>query len=203
MQASFDRHAGEEALERYSMGTLAESELEPVEEHLLICPTCQGHLEETDAYVQAARTAAAKLRGERRSSQWESRTMLQQLVGKRGMAWAAALALLLLPIAWFAGPWSPSRLPDSSPVAVVLQSARGVEGLVSSSAPKEEFLLLQVVLEIVDSKGSRVWEATSRPDDDRLSVPVSKRLKEGKYWVRLYAATPARELLREFGLQVE
>ena len=171
-------------------------------------------LQEMDAYVRVFHTAAAKLTGERRSSQWDFQKKPLRVLAKPGLAWAAGFALLLLSITWFAGLWRPSRPPDSSPVAVVLQSTRGVDGLVSARAPKGEFLLLQVDLaelpslpayglEIVDGRGSRVWESTGRPDNGGLSVPVSKALKEGRYWVRLYAATPARELLREFGLLVE
>jgi len=50
-------HADEESLERYSMGTLAERESAPLEEHLLICQTCRDRLEFLDTYQRSMRAA--------------------------------------------------------------------------------------------------------------------------------------------------
>jgi hypothetical protein len=54
-------HASDDDLERYAMRTLLEAELEPLEEHLLICAECRERLDETETYVAAMRAAAGEL----------------------------------------------------------------------------------------------------------------------------------------------
>ena len=52
-------HIPEDWLERYSLGTLEEPLMAPLEEHLLICHLCQDRLVETDDFLEAMRAAAA------------------------------------------------------------------------------------------------------------------------------------------------
>ena len=59
-------HISEDVLELYAMGRLSESELEPVEEHLLVCHHCQDALQEADEFVRAIRVAARELEAEQR-----------------------------------------------------------------------------------------------------------------------------------------
>ena len=54
-------HISDAALENYSLDHLAEPELEVVEEHILICPTCQDRLTEIDDFVRAFRMAHTHL----------------------------------------------------------------------------------------------------------------------------------------------
>jgi hypothetical protein len=54
------KHVPGDTLERYVMNRLPESELEPVEEHLLICPQCQDRLEAKDEFVKAMKAAIAE-----------------------------------------------------------------------------------------------------------------------------------------------
>lgn len=56
------RHADDEVLEQYSMGSLPEPELGELEEHLLICSQCQDRLARTDAYVRGMQGAARRIR---------------------------------------------------------------------------------------------------------------------------------------------
>jgi hypothetical protein len=62
--ASLD-HITEDSLERYSMGTLPESETGPLEDHLLICHECQDRLRATDEFVGAMRKAAERMRSQK------------------------------------------------------------------------------------------------------------------------------------------
>ena len=55
-------HISDDDLERYAIGTLPETELAPLEEHLLICSDCRDRLEATERYVVAMRAAAARVR---------------------------------------------------------------------------------------------------------------------------------------------
>ena len=54
-------HASEEALEQYAMGTLPESELANLKEHLPVCAECRERLFETALYVKAMRSAARRI----------------------------------------------------------------------------------------------------------------------------------------------
>lgn len=68
MAAEEHRHADDEALEQYSMGSLQEPELGQLEEHLLICGDCRERLTQMDSYVRGMRAAGKRLRKEKESS---------------------------------------------------------------------------------------------------------------------------------------
>ena len=55
-------------------------------------------------------------------------------------------------------------------------------------------------LEMVDAAGVLQWAGTAQPVAEKLTARMGKRLREGAYWVRLYA--PSGKLLREFGLRL-
>jgi hypothetical protein len=56
------RHLEPDEIERYSNGGISEEILAPLEEHLLICETCQAHVCETDKFVGGMESAARNLR---------------------------------------------------------------------------------------------------------------------------------------------
>jgi hypothetical protein len=213
MQTSFNKHAGEEVLERYSMGTLRGGDLASLEEHLFICTVCQERLRETDQYVQAMRAAAAKLRHERSWSWLEFLRCFLRIFTTRKLIWTAGVAVLVLLGFLVATPWRDSRL-HSPPVTVILHSSRGIQNPAIAKVKGDESFLLRVDLtdlpklpayriEVVDAQGSAVWESTGRSSERWLSVLVQRRLDKGAYWVRLYAGGAGERLLREFGLQVD
>ena len=52
------KHISDEDLERYHLGKVTdESELAPLEEHLLACPSCVERAKEAQDYVDAMRAA--------------------------------------------------------------------------------------------------------------------------------------------------
>jgi anti-sigma factor RsiW len=55
-------HMSPEEVERYSLGELSDAESALFDEHLLICDSCRVAVEASDAYVQAMRAAAGKIR---------------------------------------------------------------------------------------------------------------------------------------------
>ena len=61
MNVTLEGHVPEDSLEAYAMGMLSSEECVLIEEHLLICPTCQRDLEAVDDYIQVARAAIAAL----------------------------------------------------------------------------------------------------------------------------------------------
>ena len=61
MNTGFPFHIPEDALERYALGRVPDEDCAPLDEHLLICPTCQAGLEEMDEYVKVMKAATATL----------------------------------------------------------------------------------------------------------------------------------------------
>lgn len=52
---SIRQHPAEETLEQYLFGLLPDCEVEPVEEHLLVCHACLDAAEQLLAFVQSLR----------------------------------------------------------------------------------------------------------------------------------------------------
>jgi len=66
MNAGFDRHFTAEVWEEYALGMRSEERCTALEEHLLICATCQDLLAKADEYIQVVKAAAGLLAGTRR-----------------------------------------------------------------------------------------------------------------------------------------
>jgi hypothetical protein len=56
------KHVTDDSLERYAMQMVPESELGPLEEHLLTCPNCLDRLQSEIEFVTAMRDAAVTIR---------------------------------------------------------------------------------------------------------------------------------------------
>jgi anti-sigma factor RsiW len=57
----FSHHLTEDLLEQYVLAKLPESDLEPVEEHLLTCQDCRDRLIDVERFVTTIQAAARKL----------------------------------------------------------------------------------------------------------------------------------------------
>jgi hypothetical protein len=192
----FVLHPNEEILEEYALHRLPEALAAPVEEHLLICPSCQEAVAENDQFVAALKAAA---------SQPISRSsVLPSLANRTSLAPIVALVVLALVAVW--------KYPQevSAPVAVSLSSLRGLSPM--APAPAGKPLLLNIDLpdlvpgreyrvEVVDAAGSPVWKGAVADSNGTLIATVSRLLGKGLYWVRLYG--PDSELLREFGMSAK
>lgn len=55
-------HLDEDILDRYYLRQLSDQEVAGLEEHLLVCASCQGQLEDTDDFVRALRKAEAEVK---------------------------------------------------------------------------------------------------------------------------------------------
>jgi hypothetical protein len=204
MQLDRSSHASEEFLERYAMGTLTEPALAGLEEHLLVCPHCQEQLKEIDGYIAAMRSAAGGLEQEDESRKrfW---TRVSGALTFRRVAWALALAALaLLGVAL--------RLTTiSSPpaFALVLETSRGAE---VPHAPAGRSLevrlditglpaLPEYQVEVVNAGGRIESEAHASGAQGGVKAWLPKGLRSGNHFIRLYS--PSRELLREYGMQVD
>ena len=57
MNTGLEDHIPEDSLEAYAMGKIPVLDRASLEEHLLVCPTCQTQLEETTEYIRLVRSA--------------------------------------------------------------------------------------------------------------------------------------------------
>jgi hypothetical protein len=188
----FVTHPNEEVLEEYALYRLPEAFLAQVEEHLLLCESCQNTVAGTDAFVAALKVAANQ------PTPWKG--FLPSLPNRTQLA-PMALVILALVAIW---PHPPER---SAPVPVSLSSLRGSSVL--ASAPTGKPLRLSIDqpdlvptgayrLEVVDAAGIPIWKGRVSDIDGKFMVTLSQPLKKGVYWIRLYGVNS--ELLREFGM---
>jgi anti-sigma factor RsiW len=201
-------HPGEETLELYALGCLAEPECETVEVHLLVCEHCQRALAEADDYIAAMKAALA-----------------EPLPAAVPSWWARALCCLAVP-----------RLPQITPAIslglaalfagvmltggnerrhspIVLRAERGSPALTMARGPADQALELTVQslqlsidhsfhVRIVNATGRQVWTGAPKFEKEvGYLLHVPKGLGAGAYWVRLFDADGL--LLQEYGLQLE
>lgn len=199
-------HPHVDALEEYCLGTLAPAAVGALEEHLLVCPSCQRRLRETERYVSTMRAAAAQIAAERRAGWWRPQSWVQR------PAVLAAAGLASVVVLWVIAP----VLRDGSsspPVSVALAVMRGGGGL-RAHAPARRPLLLTLDLkgvrprgsyrvEMVDEHGRPVLQGSAAPSGATLVISAAARLAPGAYWVRIYDPSSPERPLREYGLKLE
>lgn len=186
------RHLDEEEIEKYSVGDTAKSDLARVEEHLLLCRSCQQRVESADIIVHSMQQATARCRMEpERAPRWLG---MPRFVLPLAAAFLV-LAAILIPRDFIGG--------SHPPFAIGLAATRGAG--IEAKAPEDTPLALQLdvtglpaaasyKLEMVDGTGIQVWTGTF-PGANVKPTPA------GTYFVRLYS--PAGDLLREYGLEIE
>jgi len=200
MKPGIDRHMGEDEIERYSLGCISEEEAAKIEEHLLVCESCQKRVTDSDAYVSAIRSAAAH--PSRPWSQQKSRPMFFM----RPLPVLAALAVVL--VAGAVGLRVTNRQTAAPAFVVGLEATRGAP--IEARAPAGRPLALQLDLaglraepsyqvEMVDGQGNQVWKGTVAAQESKATAAVPKT-SAGPYFVRVY--TVSGELLREYGLEI-
>jgi len=206
MQLDRESHATDETLESYAMGSLNGPALAEVEEHLLVCPHCQEQLKGADSYVAAMRNAAAglELEDEARKDWW---ARVSAVLRFQRIGWAMAVAALL--IFGVALRLSMRPAPSLQPLALVLETNRGSE---LQRAPAGRPLTLSLVatglpvlpayeVEVVDAKGAVQAQFPAVTAQSGIKIQLAGGLSRGNYFVRIYS--PSRELLREYGVQVD
>lgn len=205
MQLDQNTHAVDEVLESYALGTLAEPSLEELEEHLLICARCRERLADTHAYVAAMRSAATGLAqsDESRKLFWARASGWMTF---RRLGWAMAIVSLMLAGTALRLLLRPAQ--SLQPVSILLETTRGSElQRAPTGRPIDLSLDLRGLpafpdyqMEMVDAGGGLLDQSAVGPQG-QVATRISKRLRPGSYFIRLYS--PSRELLREYGLQIE
>ncbi len=196
MGADNCRHMDDAEIERYSRGTVTDTESDRFEEHLLLCESCQERVAECDE-VRGMRAASTFLR--------------QQEQAQKPRFWflprwipILAAVVVLLAVAAVVFRSIPGR--PATPFAVGLTVTRGVAGMAKVPALRPLVLSLDVSglptqsfrIDVVNSVGRLQWQGSAAASDSitRVAVPG---LRPGFYFVRAY--TQAGEMLREFGLE--
>lgn len=188
-------HPDESVLEEYVFGRLSGPKTDVLQDHLLICERCQVALTQTEDYIRLFKFAASNSIAVPRFWAGQGSALVSA-----GVLAAACLAFLVWPT------------PNAIPVSVSLASFRGGAVISENQAAAGHPLDLsisaidvplaaQYSLEMVTSSGESIWRGPASSGNGRLSAHVSKSLRAGQYWVRLYARPS--ELLAEYGLQVE
>ena len=167
----FPTHPSEEILEEYVFHRLPEPLTAQVEEHLLICQSCQDTITDTDQFVAALKAASSQPAPATVRPGWlDARTSLAPIL---------ALVVLALVVVW-------NHPQDAStPVAVSLSSLRGTNPLSPAPAGKPLQLSIDVPdllsggeygVEVVDAAGGPVWKGTVSDIGGKLVATMSKPL---------------------------
>jgi hypothetical protein len=198
-------HLSDESIERYTMGRMAEPEVESLEEHLLVCAHCRDQLQKTEAFVQTFRSAAPQMELIP-SSAWER---IRALVAIHpGPVWTGASALAAILVMFILIPAGSRSVQH-----VDLSTVRGTEAI-APHAKAGSPIELQIdvselpaaslyTIELVDANGTVIGNYTNEAKSSKLTIPVTERLAAGQYWVRIYGNSLKTELLREYGMKVD
>jgi hypothetical protein len=182
-------HQTDEQLELYALGRLDEPGQAVVEEHLLVCVTCQQRLDEVEAFAMAMHQAIA-------SGPAQELEKTGWLAWFRAWLWpwpaaVAGFAALMLTIILSVHPGR-----NLAPLASLQLTA--IRGDVPAVAPARETDITltdapagtALRVEVVDATGGKVAD----------SLRITKSLAEGSYFVRLYDSSG--KLLHEYGFRV-
>ena len=209
------RHPTEDLLEEYGFRRVREPALARLEEHLLVCATCQSRLEELDEYAALMKSALAGFEQSHKAHAADPRSWLTQFTRHwftlPGLPQAGAIlaGVLLLAVAGAAISWRAKPVLETATVQLI--AFRGGESGFSS-APSGRPLDLTVdgaslpaapgyTLELVSQTGRTIWTGEARFAGAKLSAHVGSGPGPGVYWVRLYSSQ--KVLLREYGMRLQ
>ncbi len=193
-------HGTEEQLEQYALGRLAGADLISLEEHLLLCDACQVRLDETGPFAIGMREAlslepaAAPAVTPKDWFAWLRRPVF-------AMAIAGAVALIAIVAVVSTGK------TKVAPTAMLQLTA--IRGEMPATSPAREYDLTfadapraagPFRVEVVNGSGEPVWRGSAGANSAAAEVRIDKALKQGDYFVRLYAATG--QLLHEYGFRI-
>lgn len=196
MHSNIGPHVADDVLEMYLMKNLPEDDIASVEEHLLVCSTCQDQVEETETFIHAAKVALLD-RGRKPAGRalhvrrWMGAPVFAAVL-------VAIAAGLLIP--WQQPPAGPPLLEAhlfamrGAPVAHLRARGGLILNLDATELPAGEY-----TAHVVDSGGRDVWTCAG-VSGNPLRVTVSRPLPPGQYWVRVLQGG---ELKREYGLKLE
>jgi hypothetical protein len=192
-------HGTDDQLELYSRGRLPESDLPVLEEHLMICSTCQEKLDEIGDFALGMQEAlATAVAPQTRSFGWG----LASLFRRPAFSMAVAFVALLVAI----GVFSNGRTQFAPSASLQLTAMRGE---MPSTIPAREFNLTLLDgpreggpfrIEVLNAAGASVWSGLAESSPAGVRFELTQRLGQGDYFVRLYSVSG--KTLREYGFRI-
>ena len=197
-------HPEEVVLEQYAMGKLDEPAVEAIEEHILVCVSCQDRLDLTETYVRTMKRALASAQKAEAENRW--RTRIGGWFQMPAPAWAGAAAVVLLAIVAVFNLRNFTR--PGIPAAVVLTATRGETASIEAKGPLDLNLDARDLtpastyrVQLVNGEGADVWQQPSATvTDGYIHVRIGKHLSRGQYFVRVFASGAGTP--REYALQL-
>jgi hypothetical protein len=216
MQLELKDHPSVEVLEEYCFDRLPPAILESVEEHLLVCETCQDTVRETDEFIQLMKFAVAERAVDPSprlppARAWDNLTAAGKKSGLGSVTMWTAVMLAMMALFWAFTSFRTNPLGPAIPVRLV--AMRGGENAGFTRAPAGRPLGLAIDttelpapdsyrIEIVSSSGRPVWTSAAPLSGREILARTPTIMKAGVYWVRLYSSQ-SDSLVREYGLKLE
>jgi hypothetical protein len=206
-----NHHFDEDLLESYAMGQLPETQACGLEEHLLICHSCQNRLERTDEFIRAFRMAAAKrpsAPARDGAAGGEGGGWLSWFWNWRPLPVGAVMTMAALAVAMLA----PRQTDWQGESTIALAAMRGSAGIASAPADRRLRLDLDTTalpgasyrIELADARGRTIWQSPAARTNPAgtIQAAVGRPVPAGLYWVRLYDPETG-QLAREYGLRTQ
>ena len=206
----YAQHPAEDTLERFLSGGSDELECEVVETHVMACASCVSRLETLELEIATMKLALQEMHREQ---------VAKAAAREQRFGWCSWFALPRLPMAGAAVALAlgvfvaPPIATQNAPIAKVnLVAYRGLE---APTVPKNHRLQVHlnandlnqntVEVQLVDSRGSEVWNATTPVPEGGVDISVPEIGKSGAHFFRIYtrSSNGRGELLREFAFQVK
>jgi hypothetical protein len=193
-------HGTEDQLEQYALGRLAGADLISLEEHLLLCDACQVRLDDIGAFAIGMREALSfqpAFAPAATSKDWFA--WLRRPVFAMAITGVAALIAIIAVVS--------AGGTKVAPTAMLQLTA--IRGEMPATAPAREYDLALADapraggpfrVEVVNGNGTSVWKGTAEADSAGAEVKIDENLKQGDYFVRLYAASG--QMLHEYGFRI-
>ncbi len=209
MQDIYLDHPNDEALERFLLHHANEEELEVVETHILACESCVTRLEDLEFLITTTKLALQEVRSEQLAKQAskQQQASWKNWITIPRLSWAGGFAVFALGVALV------PQLAQRHTADVTLSAYRGLDiSTVPEGRPLHVSLYANdlasgpVTVELVDSRGLRVWQGSSDIQNDKVSISVPRISQAGAHFIRLYSPKPGNpegDLLREFAFQVK
>jgi len=177
-------HQADEHLEVYALGRLGEPLLAEVEEHLLVCASCQERVDDLEAFALAMRRAAADEPSGPSVSSWFSDRFRSSNWKLASLAGAGALAVVVVVV----GVYLHFRTNSALIASIELNAMRGEAQSIGQARETDITLAdapaaLKLRAEVVDATGGAVWSGSFPSENHRIQL--TKQLLPGSYFVRL------------------
>jgi hypothetical protein len=192
-------HGTEDQLELYARGRLPESDLPVLEDHLLICTTCQEKLDEIGDFALGMQEAlGTAVVPQTRGFGWGLASLFRRPVFSMALAFVALIVVV--------GVFSNGRTQFAPSASLQLTATRGE---MPSTIPAREFDLTlsdgpreggPFRIQVVNAMGASVWGGLAESSPAGVQFKVTQRLGQGDYFVRLYSVSG--KTLREYGFHI-